>query len=348
MVVTLGFAGPVDPDYVFVGGKPDAASLDAMPRIADLFLDSSIFLFRTKAEAEKRAKFGGSGFLVGKEIEGSAERSGHSVYAIYLVSNRHVVFDGAASVASVNRLDGGPPDPIETEPTDWVAHPGGDDLAAICMMGLIKKNIHKVRLVQQHLFVTKQLISDFDIGIGDDVFMVGRFVNHQGGSTNRASARFGSISMMQENIWVKEHHRHQESFAVEMRSRTGFSGSPVAIYRTPSTVLTQVPAESFGMLRLLGVNWGYIIDEDGENTWLNGVVPAWKITELLETPALKKRHKELGASYHQHMDSRGATSNLAFAGEPDPVATDENPKHREDFTSLLNAAAQKPKQDGQT
>jgi hypothetical protein len=32
------------------------------------------------------------------------------------------------------------------------------------------------------------------------------------------------------------------------------------------------------------------LDEEGENTWLNGVVPAWKISELLDAPPLQAIH----------------------------------------------------------
>ncbi len=48
---------------------------------------------------------------------------------------------------------------------------------------------------------------------------------------------------------------------------------------------------------LLGVNWGYIHDEDGENSWLNGVVPAWKILEVLETAPLLAEHAKAEAMY---------------------------------------------------
>jgi hypothetical protein len=156
--------------------------------------------------------------------------------------------------------------------------------------------------------------------------MVGRFVNHQGEKENRLAARFGSISMMQEPIWVARDNRWQESFAVEMRSRTGFSGSPVTVYRTPYTSVTKGQHTEF--YRLLGVNWGYINDETGENTWLNGVVPAWKILETLEVPALKDKHEEASQGIREAFRKR-TSATQGFADNPPvvPPSSDANPTH---------------------
>jgi hypothetical protein len=54
--------------------------------------------------------------------------------------------------------------------------------------------------------------------------MIGRFLNHQGTKDKIVPAvRFGNISVMLELIWNSTVSR-----PVEMRSRTGFSGSPAA------------------------------------------------------------------------------------------------------------------------
>ena len=59
--------------------------------------------------------------------------------------------------------------------------------------------------------------------------MIGRFLNHQGTKDKIVPAvRFGNISVMLELIWNSTVSKDQLSFAVEMRSRTGFSGSPAA------------------------------------------------------------------------------------------------------------------------
>ena len=158
-------------------------------------------------------------------------------------------------------------------------------------MGFYDSTTHKMSFFKEETFLTKDKVSNYNVGIGDEVFMIGRFINLQGTKTNRPAARFGSLSVMNTMIPIKKDGvtRRQESYAVEMRSRTGFSGSPVMLYRTKTTVLMDVPEEAKAFSGLLGANWGYINDELGENTWLNGVVPAWKISELLNTQALTEQ-----------------------------------------------------------
>jgi hypothetical protein len=330
-------AGPVYPTYAFWGRE--------MPRVHSDILDGAAFTFRTRQEAEKRLAMGGTCFLVVKPIKDHLDQP---IAIPYLVTNRHVVFASGASVVSLNRLDGGAPDILEYEPTDWVPHPGGDDLAAIIPnIGELRIDRHKLRPVKTTELLTPDRIKQSDIGIGDDVVMVGRFVNHQGKRVNRTAIRFGNISMMTEDIWVQADRRYQESFAVEMRSRTGFSGSPVVVYRSGTVQQDGKAFTAVNFFGLLGVNWGYILDETGENTFLNGVVPAWKIFELLEAPALKDKHEELEKKIIADM-KKGPSSGAvqAFAsGASSPPATDANPTHREDFTNLLNAAAQKPAQE---
>lgn len=269
-----------------------------MPLINQNLLASVVFLFRTFDEARQRVRLGGTAFLVGKSIHGSETVLGEMAYVPYLVSNRHVVFEGSSCVAAVNRRDGNPPDIWDIDQEEWIAHPAGDDVAAVCVMGRHDSALHNLVFVPDDKFLTKKLIADCQIGVGEEAFMIGRFVNHQGRHVNEAAARFGCLSMMAQPIWHELFKRDQESFAVEMRSRTGFSGSPVACYRTHATVLTKVPPGTNSFLYLLGVNWGYI-NENGENSWLNGVVPAWKIVEVLETPQLRKRHELYEAAFHR-------------------------------------------------
>jgi hypothetical protein len=102
----------------------------------------------------------------------------------------------------------------------------------------------------------------------------------------------------------------QESFAVELRSTCGYSGSPVFV-----SVESPIKnfSDSVGKLDLLlGVLWGHIVepwtvetriikkvmqaglgpderevDQVSANTGMNGVVPVWRLKELLDLPQFK-------------------------------------------------------------
>jgi hypothetical protein len=271
----------------------------------DKNLDGVAFMYRSAEEAARRERLGGSAFIVGRRVPNAEKVFGHAMYVPFLVSNRHVVFEGSACVATFNRRDGGAPEILDLDQNDWHAHPGGDDLAATCLMLALETSVHKISFIAEERFVQEAQIDEFQIGVGDDIFMIGRFVNHQGDSTNLPAVRFGNVSVMPTTIRTKDPNglvREQLSYAVEMRSRTGFSGSPVCVYRTEGSSLMPLPKEAEHMWGLLGVNWGYVPDEEGENTWLNGVVPAWKITELLDSPPLKAAFDHWAA----HIDSGAA------------------------------------------
>ncbi len=259
--------------------KPGAG----MPRVPDDVLDSIGFLYRTVADAEKHVREGGTCFIVGHPVllDGGTEPV---AWVPYAVSNRHVVWTGGCSVLRLNRRGGGDPAIIELDERNWHVHPNGNDVAVASLTKMIDVAIHKVSYIPTSRFISRKDATDWELGVGDEVFMVGRYVNHQGRIENTAAVRFGSISVMPQPIYNKAIGKDQLSYAVEMRSRSGFSGSFVAAYRTIATILTTVATEEF--YGVLGVNWGHIVDDLGENTWLNGVVPAWQITETISLPAL--------------------------------------------------------------
>jgi hypothetical protein len=141
------------------------------------------------------------------------------------------------------------------------------------------------------LFLTREQAKTEKTGPGDDVFMVGRFVNHEGRQRNTPSVRFGNISMLPDEPVAHQSNtpREQISFAVEMRSIPGYSGSPVFVY------LTSVGFDggiSAGQHWLLGVDWGYIRDHERANTGMSGVVPAWCLLDLLNRQDLFKARQE--------------------------------------------------------
>jgi len=133
--------------------------------------------------------------------------------------------------------------------------------------------------------------------------MVGQYINLEGRQFDRGAVRFGNLSMFPETDQF-ERSFDQESFLVDMRSTGGFSGSVVILYFTGPGTLSMFssggPKMPFRSLIskywILGVDWGHLpvrqrIWENGQSTRVKadssmaGVVPAWKVTELLNDVA---------------------------------------------------------------
>jgi hypothetical protein len=183
-----------------------------MPWIDPGFLECVVYFYPSEKEADDGDRVGGTGFVVGLEY-GDPTRPERPIIPV-LVTNKHVI-DSGNSTARINTING-KRDIVPLDQARWYTHPDGDDLA-VCPM---KFNVaHKAPWyhVQSSRFVTKNVIDEFEIGPGDDVFIVGRFVNHEGKQKNLPSLRFGNIAQMP---WepIKIDGREQESFLVEGRS----------------------------------------------------------------------------------------------------------------------------------
>jgi|SRR6185295_8516176 len=290
---------------------PNSLENLSMPKLPDSFSKTIAYLYPSTEHAQEHSPYGGTAFIIGKPYFYTLENGGevHTAHILFLVSNRHVVKKQGHATARVNRLGGGI-EPIPYEHTDWVVHPEGDDLAII---PLKKTSIDcDTSYIQQEDFITKEKVVEYELGLGEEIFMIGRFMAYQGREKNEPAARFGTISMMPVPIWNEDIGKDQESFVVEMKSKEGFSGSPVMVYRTLATNLAylkeETPKTFYG---LLGVNWGFLCNEDWQNTFFNGVVPAWKILDLLEVPKVKTCFEESVESWlEEFRKTRDGFSNV--------------------------------------
>jgi hypothetical protein len=285
----------VSEDSVF--GHPAPSKDIGLPRINDAFLDCAAYLYRSADDAEAGKDAGGSGFLLSiPSHDPKHEAEGLTLAAC--VTNRHVIELGAP-VARLNHKDG--PGTVIAEFTEahWVFHPGGADLA-ITLIPLESMKA-KYRRVAYESFLTREVMADKGIGVGDEVFLVGRFINHDGGQENSPTARFGNIAQLPGNPLHGESGAAQESYLIECRSIGGFSGSPVFVQIQPFTWRPDIEtiAQSFFGPFLLGVDWCHtfykepVMDASGcerrdgsyvdSHSGLMGVVPAWKLTELVES-----------------------------------------------------------------
>lgn len=281
---------------------------EGMPKLPNDVILCTFYLYPSAKHAEEGRNVGGTGFIVGVPSELHPDQ-----YFTYGVTNWHVACSEGCSVVRVFTKDGRTAI-LNFGPEDWQFIAGKDDIAAIEIdAGSLNLN---TKFLSTEMFVTRQHLEREDITIGEDVFMIGRFMDHDGGLLNVPAARFGHISMLPHGKILTPNGARRESFCVDMHSRTGYSGSPVFVYRTPGSDFT-TQGLNFGnrMLMLLGIHWGHFpelweITEAEVNprhvreaslvmdrrfvkglSGMTCVAPAWGIQELLDIPKFADRRK---------------------------------------------------------
>lgn len=335
-----------------------------MPKIPKRLIDCTFYLYSNKEDAEKGINYGGTGFF----ITVPSEKYPNEIIYIHAVTNWHNVLKNGYSIIRVNTLDG-TTDIIELEPTEWEWIPNKDDLVISPPLTSLDPKKHSANLIPIELFATKNIIDKYGIDVGDNVFMVGRFMDHDGGIINMPAVRFGNISVMPTEIRQPTGYKGK-SYCIDLHSRSGYSGSPVFVYRTPGTNLDitfetglcviDAPWDSF--CYLLGIHWGQFPEEweikeikikenkssfesrsiITEGAYIEGfsgmtlVIPAQSILSLLEMPNIKNERAKGDLRYGIKRRQTG----LPPKAESEPILMD-NPQHKEDFNSLLIAAVKK-------
>ena len=307
-----------------------------MPQIPSNTLDTAVYLYPSKDDAENCVDAGGSGFLIAVSGKGGSW--------IYVVTNSHV-----AQKCKTVRLNTIAETKAIVEPEVWIEHPDPKTDLAIAPLGFrARMNIYRFQVFMPQVhFIDKTRLIDYRIGVGDDCYMIGRFVNHEGYQRNLPTARFGAIAQMPgEKIWTKWGEQ-EDAYLVDVRSISGFSGSPVVV-RIPSWRARQLPIEGatcepwFDWHMLLGIDCGHSIDKgkslyearekeplkDFEveyNTGLAIVIPAWKLQEVIDCEKASKMREEDKREYDKRtrgtrLDVREASTQLTKPKKGAPVS----------------------------
>lgn len=272
-----------------------------MPRISDRVLDCVVYLYRSIEEAAEGRNVGASGFLLGCDTEKLGPPAAH----IYAVTNRHVVDQGFTKVR-LNTKAGGL-GVCNFEVPSWFCS-DTDDLAVVPMPDVADD--FKIHAIPRASLISEQFLSEHGVGVGDELLLLGRFINRDGRQQNTPTARFGNIAQMpDEPIEIEFGGRvhQQEAFLAELRSVSGHSGSPVYLFPNPTYARPgkQIPADR---ACLLGVDFCHIetsvqvTDADGRrfkvksNSGMAGVVPAWKLETLLDSEPLRKQRVDAEAA----------------------------------------------------
>ena len=344
-----------------------------MPKVSQKIIDSVFFLYKTKEDALKGVNPGGTGFVVSQTA--AADEHFNQLYG---VTNWHVACQDGYSVVSLNKIDGGI-DVMEFGSEDWHFIPSGPDVAVIPLE--LSSVAHAVNTVSVRHFAHKRDLRD--LTVGDDVFMLGLLTNHTGRSVNIPSARFGNISMLPDHrATVKQPTGYRgESFIIDVHSRTGFSGSPVFVYRTPisdfaeySPVLRgrvnadRINPRARGMVevdfhlrstlfRLLGIHWAQFPElweikhpETMSNSEASSLVPSSDYVQGFSgmtcvIPAWEilevLEMPKLKKLRLEKVEVQRRQRGYDESPVPESENTEANPEHKRDFNRLLDAAVTK-------
>ena len=260
------------------------------------------YIFGSCEAAFENSRLGGTGFLAATPVDAVSK-----VYQFYGVTAAHVIRQAKTPVLRFNKRFEDGIDVFEAPASRWAQHPDGDDIS-VCPLQINTKFLRTLG-IETDRFLSISRIESENIGIGDDVFMLGRFAQHSGSKTqNIPVVRFGNISTMPTEPIESPHGIKQVSFLVECRSIPGHSGAPVFVYKRldfekpdPVSPVTGLKLPDVGGTRqlvsdgywLLGMNWCHLEDQGKENTGMAGVIPAWKILEVINTEQFVNQRKEL-------------------------------------------------------
>lgn len=286
-----------------------------MPRIAKNLEACVFFLYGHNPMTGEIVGPGGTGFFVA-----TCSKVLDNIFHVYAVSNRHVVQNSAC--IRVNRFGSGT-ELHEFDPSEWVWSEA-DDLAAIDVTDLIPYNpwsddgalansaVHDYQLINQARAWSK------DVGIGDQTVMLGLFADYTVPDRNVPVARFGFIAAVPDekvpvSLW-KGDLLARPAYLNDMRSRSGFSGSPVWVWRTPYDDMNEVGvnglAQRFNprntLFGLLGIHRGQFRERTAVNfveadrplvsgdlievaSAMTVVVPAWEIETLLQNERFQEQ-----------------------------------------------------------
>jgi hypothetical protein len=286
------------------------------------------FAFGTNCKDGSLLGPGGTGFFVFRE----SENVPYTIH-IYAVTNRHV----AQKYPNI-RINSSETSVYywEYDPSDW-ALSNSDDLAALDITDKIGFSEdhgipyeRPVDFVSERAFVSEKFKHDHNVGVGDETIMLGLLTQHDGGTINLPVARFGNIAAAPNTLAPVQLSRQDRfvrpAWLNDCRSRGGFSGSPVWIWRSqyddmnlykgpglPDNLFAKNQPATYSFLALLGCHRGQFREDttiyakgessspkrvlqSGDDIQLASamtvVVPAWEISNMLNCSQLKDQRDE--------------------------------------------------------
>ncbi len=290
----------------------------------------------------------------------------------YIVTCHHIIelFKGDTVWIRLNLKEGGSK-PIPVFKDSWISDPKQDISVLSQPIGGLFFDV--TRIVEKDV-VSKEILKDDRLNIlpGELTFLIGLFTIHHGYDQNVPIVRLGNIAAIpKEKIWTET--GYIKAYLVETRSIGGLSGSPVFLniisWRTNWNLPRdddQIDTFFLGMMRGRFITQDKndvvrseirddkeakeIIDKlppelkkaflalmekqillDDVNTGIGIVIPAEVIFDFINQPAFVTQREETVKELKKKTHYRNSAA----------TPKSDNPRHKEDFNSLLTAAVKK-------
>jgi hypothetical protein len=311
-------------------------------RIADRLLKCVGFVSRYEPDDEggSRLRFGGTAFIVGVLMDGN-------IGLAHLVTARHVVeaIEPGETVITMNAKDRMSLS-LRTGNQKWFYHPTEKDCVDVAVMpfGSARFNEYDIEWIPEGMFATNQRIADFQIGLGDELFIIGLFTRFFGRTKLTPIVRTGNIAMMPEDKVAVENFGDMEAYLAEGRSIGGLSGSPAFVRNTVKTPMQTAGGKptaisGLGDSHLLGLVHGHwriqppftTSQAEAVNMGVSIIVPAKKILETLYNPELVAMRQE-----HWNNQSNPLRVNKMLCKEEDANMDRKNLLPTQDFDGMTS------------
>jgi len=196
---------------------------------------------------------------------------------------------------------------LETDISNWHFHPDDSEVDVALLRWGFPIDCDHLYLAT-NMLLTSERVEKYEIGIGDDVVISGLFARQYGLKINIPIVRIGNIAAMPEERVEVSGFGLIDAYLIEARSIGGISGSPVfvnlGLHRfMKGQFMKTVQGPIFYLLGLVHGHWDALpssydaITEDAfsaekVNMGIAIVVPASKILEVINQPAVKKLDNE--------------------------------------------------------
>src|SRR3989344_5946907 len=270
-------------------------------QVPDEVIKSVVFVCMQASKDAQQLKAVGTAFLVALEEKEMNYTFGYIVTAKHVLNYIKAKSIGGNLFLRINDKNGGSII-ATTNVNDWKVHPTDDALDVAVLNLYLPIDTYDVIYIPANMATTPEIIKQQSIGIGDEVFITGLFVNHVGRKRNLPVIRSGNLSLMAEEP-VYTTLGETDAYLIEARSIGGLSGSPVFVYlcvvRHIDKQVKFVTGEraGFSWLGIMHGHWkipantkDVIIEDENEDqngekhTGIGIVVPATKVLEVINQP----------------------------------------------------------------